>query len=37
MNKHNKYIEFKTHLQGLILTPKEYERRLKDWCRANKY
>lgn len=37
MNKTQEYEAYKQYLQTLNLTPKEYEKRIKEWCRKNKF
>ena len=31
------YEAYKQYLQGLNLSPSEYERKIKEWCKKNNY
>lgn len=35
--KEMEYLQYKKHLNSLNLTSKEYEQKLRDWCRKRKY
>ena len=37
MNKEERYEEFKHYLRSLNLTWQEYERRLFEWCKKNRF
>ena len=37
MNKTQQYEEYKQYLRSLNLTSAEYEKRLREWCKKNKY
>lgn len=37
MNKTQQYEDYKNYLRSLNLPPSEYEKRLREWCKANKY
>lgn len=37
MSKTQRYEEYKRYLQGLNLSSEEYEKRLREWCKKNKY
>ena len=37
MNKTQKYEDFKNYLRSLNLSSAEYEKRLREWCKINKY
>ena len=37
MNKENKYKSFKDSLKKLNLSPAEYDKRIREWCKKNKY
>lgn len=37
LNKTQQYEEYKQYLRSLNLTSAEYEKRIKEWCRKNKY
>ena len=36
-DKTYEYEKFKRHLQSLNLSWQEYERRLREWCKANNF
>ena len=37
MNKTQQYEAYKQYLKSLNLSPAEYEKRLREWCRRNKF
>ncbi len=37
LNKTKQYEEYKRYLRSLNLTSVEYEKRIREWCRKNKY
>lgn len=37
MSKTQKYEEHRQYLRSLNLPPAEYEERLREWCKKNKY
>ena len=37
MNKTQQYEAYKQYLLTLDITVKEYERRLREWCKKHKY
>ena len=37
MNKTQKYEEYKRYLRSLNLTPAEYNKKLREWCRNHKF
>ena len=37
MNKTQKYEEYKRYLRSLDLTPAEYEKRIREWCKKMRY
>ena len=37
MNKTQQYEEYKRYLKSLNLTNDEYEKRIREWCRRNKF
>ena len=37
MNKTQQYEEYKQYLASLDITVKEYEKRLREWCKKHKY
>lgn len=36
-NKEQRYEEYKKHIASLNITVKEFEKRLRKWCKDNKY
>lgn len=37
MNKTQQYEAYKRYLQGLNLSTEEYDKKLREWCKRNKY
>ena len=37
LNKTQQYEEYKRYLRSLNLTSAEYEKRIREWCRRNKF
>ena len=37
LNKLQQYEEYKRYLRSLNLTSAEYENRIREWCRRNKF
>lgn len=37
MSKTMEYEEYKKYLQKLNLTPAEYQKKLRQWCKKNKF
>jgi hypothetical protein len=37
MKKDREYENYKNYLKSLCLSSKEYEKRIREWCRKNNY